>query len=216
MLRCTVCQCRSESALCEGCHDLLNKADHGCAICSKPLAVADAKQCGECMANPPAFDAVIYASLYQAPMDHWVHQLKFGGQLTAARLMAEALLPELEYLSSDIPIIPVPLHPKRLLTRGYNQALEIAKIIARRQNRPVENDILIRNKATQMQAELGEKQRAANVAGAFQCSQTIGHDHVLLLDDVMTTGQTLRACAKTLKKAGAQKVTAIVFARSKG
>lgn len=216
MLRCTVCQCPSDSAICPACHGLLTKPDHGCQTCGKPLTASDAPSCGECLSDPPAFDAVIYASLYQAPMDHWVHQLKFGGQLSSARLMAEALFPELQNLAHDIPIIPVPLHPKRLRKRGYNQASEIAKIIGKMQNRPILDHILIRNKATQMQAELREKQRAANVASAFQCKQAIDHEHVLLLDDVMTTGQTLRASAKTLKKAGVQRVTAVVFVRSKG
>lgn len=216
MLRCTVCQTPSAQALCLACQDLMAKPDFACSHCGKPLTTADAQRCGECMASPPPFDAVIYASLYQYPMDHWVHQLKFGAQLSAATVMAEALLPALSQVPSHWPMIPVPLHPKRLLSRGYNQATEVAKIIAKHQHRPLLENLLIRSKATQMQAELKEKQRQANVAGAFSCPQTIDHPDVLLIDDVMTTGQTLRACAKTLKKNGAQTVTAVVFARSKG
>ncbi len=216
MQRCTVCLTPSTRALCVACHDLMIQPDFACTQCGKPLTTMDAKHCGECMASPPPFDAVVCASLYQYPMDHWVHQLKFGDRLSAAAVMAEALLPALSQVPKHWPLIPVPLHPKRLLTRGYNQATEVAKIIAKHQHRPLLEGLLIRNKATQMQAELKEKQRQANVAGAFSCPHTIDHPNVLLIDDVMTTGQTLRACAKTLKKSGAQSVTAVVFARSKG
>ena len=216
MFRCTLCATPSQQALCISCQSLLIKPSHACKCCGKPLITEDATQCGECLSSKPAFDQVIYASLYQYPIDHWVHQLKFGGQLTAAQIMAEALIPQLESIEHAIPLIPMPLHPARLRLRGYNQAAVIAKIIAQAQQRPILHSGLIRTKATKMQAELREKQRKANVAGAFKCPEKIDHETVLLVDDVLTTGQTLRAAAKTLKKAGVKQVIAVVFARSKG
>ncbi len=216
MLRCTICATESQSTLCLACRSLLSKPQNGCPTCGKPLPHDDTTLCGECLASAPDFDAVIYASLYQYPIDHWVHQLKFGAHLAAAQVMAEALLPLLESIPHQVPLLAMPLHPSRLRQRGYNQAHEIARTIAQKQNRALLLDTLVRNKATQMQAALREKQRAANVRGAFSCPTNIPHRHVLLVDDVMTTGQTLRAAAKSLKKAGVQQVTAVVFARSKG
>ena len=216
MLRCSLCSTPSISAMCPGCQSLLIKPDFACQSCGKPLVVDDVKNCGECMSSKPNFDAVIYASLYQYPIDHWVHQLKFGGLLTAAQIMAESLIPHLDSIDTSIPMIPMPLHLTRLRKRGYNQATEIARIISKIQNRPIIHNALIRTKATQMQAELREKQRQANVAGAFECPDKLNHETVLLVDDVLTTGQTLRAAAKTLKKAGVNNVIAVIFSRSKG
>ncbi|WP_154222581.1 ComF family protein [Marinicella rhabdoformis] len=216
MRRCSVCASPAPNALCQACRTLLVKPDFSCLNCGKPLPNDDSDTCGECRTSQPAFDAVIYASLYQYPIDHWVHQLKFGGQLTAAQIMAEALIPYLESTDVNTPIIPMPLHPSRLRIRGYNQAAIIAKIIAEKQNRRLLQNALIRTKATKMQAELREKQRQANVAGAFKCPEKLNHETVLLIDDVLTTGQTLRSAAKTLKKAGVKTVIAAVFSRSKG
>lgn len=216
MFRCTLCATPSQQALCISCQSMLIRPNHACQSCGKPLIIENAKQCGECLNSKSAFDQVIYASLYQYPIDHWVHQLKFGGQLTAAQIMAEALMPQLEIIDLSIPLIPMPLHPARLRLRGYNQAAVIAKIIAQVQQRPILHNAIIRTKATKMQAELREKQRKANVAGAFKCPEKLSHETVLLVDDVLTTGQTLRAAAKTLKKSGIKEVIALVFARSKG
>lgn len=216
MFRCTLCASPAAQALCPACQSLLIKPDFSCQYCAKPLPSDNLKTCGECLSEKPAFDAIIYASLYQYPIDHWVHLLKFGGQLTAAQIMADALAPQLKSIDRSIPLIPMPLHPSRLRLRGYNQAAVIAQVIARTQKRPLLHNALIRTKATKMQAELREKQRKANVTGAFKCPEILNHKKVLLLDDVLTTGHTLRAASKTLKKAGAQHITAVLFARSKG
>ncbi len=216
MLRCTVCQSPAEQALCQDCHQLMIKPTYRCYQCGKPLPNTDATQCGECMTSPPEFDTVIYATLYQYPVDRWVHQLKFGQQLSAAQLMADSLIPLLSSIAVEVPLIPVPLHPRRLLLRGYNQAAMIAQSIAKAENRKLITDVLFRPKNTQMQAALRAKQRKNNVSGAFGCLKPLDADRILLVDDVLTTGQTLRACAKALKQNGVRQVTALVFARSRG
>ncbi len=215
MLRCAVCQTPSQQSLCTGCQSLLEPPENPCQICAKPLNQPNGV-CGECRADPPAFSQTYCATIYQAPVDHWVQQLKFGERLDRARIMAEALVDLLIEVNNSVPIIPVPLHPKRLRKRGYNQAYEIAKIICKQQNRPLLSDVLIRIKNTEMQAELHEKQRKANVRAAFKVIKPINHDSVLLLDDVMTTGQTLRSAAQCLQKAGIETVMVTVFARSGG
>lgn len=194
---------------------LIIAPENPCLICAKPLNQADGV-CGECRSDPPAFKQTICAAIYQPPVSTWVQQLKFGDQLDRARIMAECILPLLKKVDIDIPIIPIPLHPKRLRKRGYNQAYEMTKIIAKAQQRVLLGDVLTRVKNTAMQAELHEKQRAVNVRAAFQVSQPIEHKTVMVLDDVMTTGQTMRSVAKCLLKAGVEQVFAVVFARSGG
>jgi ComF family protein len=215
MLRCAVCQTPSQQSLCTGCQSLLEPPENPCQICAKPLNQPDGV-CGECRSDPPAFNQTYCAAIYQAPVDQWVQQLKFGERLDRARIMAEALLKPLSEAPNDIPIIPVPLHPSRLRKRGYNQAYEVAKIIAKQQKRPLLSDVLVRVKNTEMQTDLHEKQRAANVRAAFKVVKPINHDTVLLLDDVMTTGQTLRSISKCIVKAGVKEVLIAVFARSRG
>ncbi|MGJ8663744.1 MAG: ComF family protein [Marinicella sp.] len=147
-------------------------------------------------------------------MSTWVQQLKFGDRMDRARLMAECLLKPLSEYEQSIPIIPVPLHPTRLKSRGYNQAYEVARIIGQKQNRPIIDKLLFRIKDTAMQAELPEKQRSANVRSAFAVAEAQKIPHVIVLDDVMTTGQTLRSITMCLRKSGVERVTVAVFARS--
>lgn len=212
MLRCSICQQQSKLALCPACQSLLTKPQHSCQTCGKSLPQSQT-QCGTCLHQPPAFDCFYYATRYQYPIDHWIQQLKFGEKIEMASIMAQSLIPLLPDISDKIPIIPIPLHPQRLKTRGYNQAQEIAQIIAKQQNRPLRCDLLKRHKATQMQAQLTAKQRITNVRNAFSCSSK-PPPTVILLDDVLTTGQTMNAAAKALKKQGTTTIIATTFARS--
>lgn len=215
MNRCAVCLGFSDQVLCQGCLTLLQPINCPCQFCAKPLNQDGI--CGECRADEPAFSHTYCVTVYQPPASLWVQQLKFGDRIDRARIMAETLVDVLSAVPLDVPIIPIPLHTNRLKKRGYNQAYEVAKLISKQQNRPLLNDVLIRTKDTAMQAELHEKQRADNVRAAFELVKPIDTDTVLLLDDVMTTGQTLRSAAKTLKKACAvDTVIVAVFARSQG
>ncbi len=215
MNRCAVCLVHAEQMLCHGCEGLIQAPQNPCQICAKPLNQVEAI-CGECRSDPPAFSQTVCAAIYEPPVSLWVQQLKFGDRIDRASIMAEAMLEPLSSLDPSIPIIPVPLHPKRLRSRGYNQAYEIAKIIARKQRRPLLSDVLIRCKNTAMQAELHEKQRSANVRAAFVVNQVVEEQTVIVLDDVMTTGQTMRSIANCLHQAGIENVIAAVFARSGG
>lgn len=225
MERCLVCNAENKRIICVGCIKLLSKAKVSCSLCGKALQAAalhtdvfagkrDFLKCGECQKTPPEFEQLIYASYYQYPIDQWVMALKFGNQLAFSRLIADCLMPFLSGLSNTIPLIPVPLHKNRLKTRGYNQAYEIARQISKIKGNPVINNTLIRHKNTAMQAELKESQRAANVRAAFSINQPVNAKQVLLIDDVYTTGHTIKSCAKVLKKAGVEKIIVAVFARS--
>ncbi|VAW45282.1 Competence protein F homolog, phosphoribosyltransferase domain; protein YhgH required for utilization of DNA as sole source of carbon and energy [hydrothermal vent metagenome] len=215
MKRCAVCQIHCQQILCPGCQSLIQAPINPCQTCAKPLNQSNGI-CGECRSDPPDFSQTISAAIYEPPVSLWVQQLKFGDRIDRASIMAEALLEPLSLIESSVPIIPVPLHPKRLKIRGYNQAYEVAKIITKKQQRPLLVDTLIRTKNTAMQAELHEKQRANNVRAAFTVKGEINAETVIVLDDVMTTGQTLRSVSSCLVKAGVEKVIVAVFARSGG
>ena len=111
-------------------------------------------------------------------------------------------------------ILPLPLHPSRLQTRGFNQSTEVARAISRASGIPMNTHSLTRSRATPPQAALPLKERAQNVRGAFECSADLGSKRILLVDDVMTTGSTLRECARILKLHGATQITVVVAARA--
>ena len=111
-------------------------------------------------------------------------------------------------------IIPLPLHGERLRERGFNQALELARPIARHLRCPIATTVCQRIRHTAAQADLPWKERAKNMRGAFHCSDDLSGQRILLVDDVMTTGATLDECARTLKLHGATSVTLAVVART--
>ena len=129
-----------------------------------------------------------------------------------SRLFAELLQPKLKHMGQNYILMPVPLHVSRLRSRGYNQAYEIAKELAKLSARKLDTS-LKRSKNTAMQAQLSLKQRAKNVSKAFNVKEKFKFKSIILVDDVMTTGNTLNECAKTLLKAGAEDVQVLVFAR---
>jgi len=211
--RCLHCQAPEETIICSGCRSLLRQSQHSCVRCAQTLESADLV-CGRCQQQPPAFDTTYTACVYEHPVDWWVHALKFNGQLAYARLMAHCLLPQLQRLDANIPLIPVPLHEHRYRQRGYNQAYEIARELSQLSGHSVLQQALVRTRDTAMQSELSGQQRQSNVRKAFQAAECIQADHVLLVDDVMTTGHTLRACAAALQQAGVEKIDVMVFARA--
>ncbi len=220
MKRCAICYCYSTGLLCGGCRQLIKPPDYGCKSCAKPLPrpkQADTHLlCPECRHAQPAFDGIVCAGIYQAPGRQWVMALKFSNQLHWARTMAELMAPVIDCLPADWPLIAMPLHPKRLRQRGYNQAYEVARQLSQLCNRPLLSRLLIRSKYTAMQATLPEKQRRANVRGAFEVTDDAIPSRLILVDDVLTTGQTLSAAAATLKQAGVKTVFGAVFLRASG
>ena len=192
---------------------LLSHPEHSCEQCGNTLQrEASPSICGACQLSPPPFSHCTYACSYQTPVDKWVMALKFGGKIIYSRLFAELLSPLLSQVPTDYVLMPVPLHISRLRKRGYNQAYEIAKEISKCSSRELDTT-LVRQKNTAMQAQLELKQRAKNVSKAFAVNQPLINKNIILVDDVMTSGNTLKECAKTLRKAGAENVRVLVFAR---
>jgi ComF family protein len=222
---CALCGSNGARALCDGCHaQAFQHKVRRCSRCALPLpgdASASDAICGACLKNPPAFDATVVAADYAAPLDQLVLALKFGSRLELAPLLADMMrdtllrMPEFALPSR---LTAVPLSAPRLVERGFNQALEIAKPLSRSLGIPVDARLLIRQRDTRAQSLLHPDERHANMRGAFLAPgaaiDRIDGQHIGLVDDVMTTGETLNEAAATLKRFGATRVTNFVFART--
>lgn len=204
--------------LCPGCEQSLPVLHHACPRCATPYEHPDTRgECGACQQHPPAFTRTIALYRYAPPVDHFIRELKFHRQLGLARLLGERLARRLAQETSrpDL-IIPVPLHRARLRARGYNQALEIARPVARMIGAPLDFLSLRRVRATMPQTGMTVAARRKNVRNAFSLRDpdTVRGRHVALVDDVMTTGSTVQAAAQCLRAAGAEKVEIWVVARA--
>jgi ComF family protein len=185
------------------------------------MLAAPVWRCGDCLRAAPAFDATVAATDYAPPLDQLVLALKFGGRLELAPLLAALLHEAAEDLAQDEQpalLVPVPLGSRRLTERGFNQALEIAKPLGRALGLPVAGTLVRRVRDTDAQSLLHPDERRRNVAGAFSvradAAAMLRGRHIGLVDDVMTTGETLHALAAALKQAGVARVTNFVFART--
>jgi ComF family protein len=224
---CLLCGARGETArdLCSACAADLALNRIACARCALPLA-APAAMCGECLRSEPAFDAAFAPYQYGHPLDLLLTRLKFGHSLAAGRILAELWIDALRSALADgmisaLPsaIVPVPLHTTRLRERGYNQALELAKPLAHEFGLVLAPELLRRTRATAAQSDLDAVARRKNLRGVFEVdTKTLGAltspAHLVLLDDVMTTGTTLREAARTLKRAGIARVDVWALARA--
>ncbi|MET0268273.1 MAG: ComF family protein [Duganella sp.] len=179
-----------------------------------------ARCCAHCLVRRPAFDRTVVAADYALPVDQLVLQLKFGQRLALAALMARRLGAALQQAGGELPTLlcPVPLGPRRLAWRGYNQALEIARPLARQLGVALEPRLVARIRETAAQSSVPPERRRANIAGAFALAapalaQVRGR-HIGVVDDVMTSGGTLDEMAAMLKRHGAARVSNLVFART--
>jgi len=198
-------------SICNGCLDLIKHPQFDCLRCGVELQT-EHSICGSCQKHPPQFTQVNYVGVYQSPIDRWVKSLKFGKNILISKMFAELMLSQLDGMAKEFCLMPVPLHVSRLRSRGYNQAYEITKELAKLSNRTIDTS-LKRRLNTQMQAQLKLNQRAKNVKNAFTIEGELKHKNIVLIDDVMTSGNTLKECAKTLKEVGALDVKVVVFAR---
>lgn len=172
--------------------------------------------CGQCVASPPVFDRTVALADYRAPLDRVIHALKYRGELSIARSLGTLLARRLDPITESRPLLTaVPLSAARLRERGFNQALELARPIARRHSIELVPNALVRIRTGQAQAQLDPGARAHNMADAFVAREAaVSGRAVLVVDDVMTTGATLSAIASALKRAGAASVTNLVVART--
>ena len=155
---------------------------------------------------------VLNFGLYSGVLSEAIHLLKFSGLKRLAKPLGK-LLTELPIPSID-GIVPVPVTNRTLRERGFNQALLLSVVLSRQLRIPVYMDILYKKMDTPAQIGLGARERAHNLRNAFAVRGRLRNQRLLLLDDVMTTGATVRECAKTLVKSGAREVVVVTLARS--
>ena len=220
---CIFCGTRSERelALCQACESDLPWLGDACQQCALPLATNKSNhlRCPDCLSKPPPFEHVYALFHYQHPISHFITQLKFHKQLLYAKifglLLAERLMNIYKNQTSQPQLlIPMPLHKKRLRARGFNQSLEISRAIKKKLGLAIDTQVCQRIKATQAQSLLvDQQQRAANVKNAFQATP-LKEKHILIIDDVMTTGHTLKELSRELRKNGAVRIDVACCART--
>jgi ComF family protein len=215
--RCAVCGAWPSQPLCEGCAVRFGQPSHRCRHCALPLADG-APVCGACLRTPPPLDACYAAVDYAYPWSGLVARFKFSGEAGWAPTLAArmALIPGVaDEIAAAHLVLPMPLAPRRLAARGYNQALLLARAVAGGKTDP---RLLLRLRETEAQVALDRKARQRNVRHAFGVdplrARELAGRRVLLVDDVMTSGASLHAAAQALRQAGAQRVSAVVLART--
>ena len=220
---CVLCDCLVYRAisLCESCENDFPVLMNACRQCGLPLDVSNKNNavCGHCLQTPTSVDYTLCLYHYQAPLDYLITSLKYKQQLSYAAILGQLLLAKLQQqVIEDLPdcIIPVPLHKSRLVKRGFNQSLEIARPVAKKLNIPIEIKRVRRKRQTLTQTDLNAIERKKNVKGCFeiQLKKPLNYRHVVIVDDVVTTGSTINELAKQLKASGVQKVGVWSIARA--
>lgn len=218
---CVLCMHPTHSSLvlCDACKIDLPWLINACMRCANPLPVEE-KVCGECLKKPPPYDNTFAMLHYKKPITNLIAQMKYQQQLSIAKLfgeyMAEKLINKVDDSTLILPqaILPVPLHTKRLRERGFNQAIELARPVAKRLQLPILTQECIRIRATEKQSLTRAGAREDNIKNAFSAEFTQPVMHVALIDDVITTGNTISAVSKSLKKAGVQRIDVWCVART--
>ncbi|MFO1036051.1 MAG: ComF family protein [Geminicoccaceae bacterium] len=222
--RCVSCavEISGQQALCPDCWSGLRLlAPPWCRICGYPLphAVPDAPICPRCVADQPPFDRARAALRYDDQSKRLILAFKHGGRLDGVDLFADWMVRAgADILEAADVLVPVPLHRWRLVKRGFNQSAVLSKAVARRTGRQWLPHTLRRHRATASQQGLSAEARRENItAASFRLarngSSRIEGRRVVLVDDVLTTGATLGACASVLRRAGAAQVDALLLAR---
>jgi len=214
-----------DGILCADCRGgILSKKIRGpiCAVCGIPfIAYGDVTEphrgrlCGRCITEKTPFKEARSAFAYEGPVLDAIHRFKYGGRVALAGYLGRLASEAAEFPDRMDVVVPVPLHKKRLQKRGFNQSLLIAREVAKRLNTEVDYMNLKRARETYPQINLRIKEREANIKGAFAVrdGKAFRDKKVLLVDDVFTTGATIRECAKMLKGAGAE-VYVLTIART--
>ena len=191
-----------------------------CLVCSMPCRYDICSQCAEQLPwldHKQCYDNTFAVFRYAPPIEEFLVALKFHYDLVYARVLGEYLADRLlRQWQGEWPewIVPVPLHRRRLRERGFNQALEIAKTVSKRLQLPIAKRACQRVRHTQAQSSLPAKARGPNVKNCFTVSQHFSAQHVVILDDVLTTGNTVGELAKALHNQGVNRVDVWCVARA--
>jgi ComF family protein len=219
-LRCPICGGQSQGdILCDRCKRSLKEITEGyCPLCGNLFPVSkEITLCGDCLTNLRQWDWFGFYGVYNGLLKELITSFKYLGDFSVLGVLQELLYRA--YVKNNISffpdiVVPVPIHINRLRKRGFNQSLEISRLLVKRLGFYLKKDILIRVKDTVAQVGLNRSQRQYNVKNAFKIRTDLKGKNVLLVDDVFTTGATVRECVRELKKAGAKKIGVLVVARS--
>ncbi|WP_242604572.1 ComF family protein [Legionella fairfieldensis] len=213
---CVLCQQyhRGSLAVCQLCIGLFKQLGPACHYCALPLPDAEFLICGLCAKERPVFDSVLTAYAFEEPLRTLLHNFKYQGALYLRSFLIQLMLDALPLLTTSAQcLIPVPLHAKRLQQRGFNQAAELARLLAKKLKLPCDFKLCKKIIHTAPQASLDSKQRQQNLHQAFQ-SKTTSYQHVILVDDLLTTGSTANELARVLKRQGVSRVDLWCCART--
>lgn len=211
-ITCVVCNLQSDENVCMDCKKELPWIINGCRYCANEITLTSHNLCGECLTSPPPINRNITLFHYKPPIISLITKLKFQGQLRYAQSLGTLLAQKVQQIYEngqlDFPdyIIPVPLHKKRLQTRGFNQALEIAKSVKKKCAIPIDCRSVKRIKFTQPQTLIKKDERQKNLRNAFTMTTNIKAQHIAIVDDVITTFSTISELTNTLRRAGVQKI----------
>lgn len=221
--QCPMCKSPTSTAhgICGQCWNKLTFiTDPYCKCCGNPFEISqtddDETTCVVCLKTPPTYDQARAALVYNDNSRRLIVPFKHSDRTSILPILVKMLKQSGNNILQEADLyIPVPLHWQRLLKRRYNQAALLCTELGKTYDKPVLTNTLRRVKSTPPQAGLSRKQRQKNVRTAFHVKhpETISGKHVLLIDDVITTGATVEACAKALKKAGAKRVSVLTVAR---
>ena len=215
---------------CAGCGDIIDEAgsfcpdcwgrlewlgNGGCQRCGLPLTGTEVDTCGRCLAAPPKLDRIRAALAYDELPRSIALRLKYGRKVALARTMARYMAPLRSDWPKDSLIVPVPLHRWRLWGRGFNQSGLVARELSRLWKVPTDGLLLRRVKRTRPLKGLNHNQRRMAVSGAFSVASRdrVRGRTIILVDDVLTSGSTAEACARVLRRAGAERVELVCWAR---
>lgn len=187
-----------------------------CSRCALPFKSTEGSShlCGGCLKAPPPFSNVYALGRYEGTLRDAIHQFKFNGRVSLDRPLAKLLFSQIAADAEFDIVIPVPLSHKRLQQRNYNQALLLARDLARCYGLSVAEDLLRKHKDTVAQHDLPAIERQRNLQGVFRTSKSLQGETILLVDDVMTTGSTVSACSQELLACGASEVQVAVLGRA--
>ena len=219
--KCIFCNLKScnKKEICQSCKEELSQIKEPCNICS--LDNTKMSFCSNCLAKKPAYDQAFVAYNYQDPISHVLTDLKFNDKPYFAKPLVELFNIQMQEKLRDIDfdyICPVPMHRKKNLQRGFNQAELLAKYFYKSNKKNIKNNILEKNKETKSQSELSKKERLKNTIGCFKIQKRhqaiIKNKTIAIFDDVITTGSTVNELAKVLKKNGVKNVVVFAIART--
>ena len=228
---CLMCNapCTGSLDLCQQCLDALPHIDRACYRCALPLPALNQPAlnqpstqqhselcCGACQTKPPVFDRSVSLFEYKQDAAALIMQFKFKDRLVLARIFGQLMSERLRQCAgySIDALLPVPLHGRRLRWRGFNQSIELSRIVAGQLHIPMLLDHVVRVRNTAQQTGLDANNRRKNIKGAFKVVRPIPPGDIAIIDDVVTTGSTANELARVLKKAGAKRVWVCSVARA--